>query len=67
MTIKSRKVYVPVLMSTFGHVVDGEEQNTEEDAEKFGAAMAEEFMEETGEHCYIQIDTRLTFYRLREE
>ena len=61
MIVKSRKVYVPVLFSTFGHVVDGEEQSTEEDAERFGIAMAEKFMEETREICCIQIEHRITF------
>ena len=64
MKTQCRKVYVPVLMTDFGHIVDGEEQETEEDAKRLGVAMGEEYMEETGEQCYIQIDTRLIFYRI---
>ena len=54
-----RKVYIPILVSCGEDVVEGEEQKTTEDAERFGIAMADEFIEETGDPCYVRIELRL--------
>ena len=64
-----RKVYVPVLVDyDEGDITDGEEFDTTEDAEKFGIAMAKEYLEETASFCYIRIETRLiTCYRMEKE
>lgn len=55
-----RKVYVPVLFEETGeHIVDGEEQETLQDAENFAMAMIAEFVEETDKSCYAKIENRL--------
>ena len=60
--MKYKKVYVPVLFRNEEHIVDGEEHETELGAEQFGICMAEEFLEETGDTCFIKIETRIVFY-----
>ena len=60
--INHRRVYIPVLVSDFEVIVEGEEKPSIEDAEMFGVAMAEEYMEETGNSCSIEIKTVILFY-----
>ena len=64
-----RKVYVPVLVDyNEGDITDGDEFDTTEVAEEFGIAMAKEYLEETGNFCYVRIETRLiTCYRVEED
>lgn len=55
-----RKVYVPVLVdSNNEEVVAGEDFSTSEEAEKFGVAMVNEYLEETGDLGFIRIETRI--------
>lgn len=54
-----RKVYIPMLFEESGlHLASGEEYESEQDAENFAMAMVEDFVNETGDHCYATVEIR---------